>query len=555
MSDVTTPMFDTSIKASIMKNSNVGSVQSVSRRAMLKAWTLGCAGTFLTACRSTSDGDTLHPAAAKLEKYHGLLHNEDCTDIFAGQEFPDNGAGDTIDRYVDVLAGAGVNVLMVNTNSRRTNYRSAVWESFWDGYDPSASNDQPFLAEVPQERRERFRKMVHNMWTVHCQGIDYPARVIQRCRKHGIRPWISLRMNDVHNSKNLKHPFHGAIFRRPELFMKGHKGYFANGMDYAHAEVREHYLALIRETLERYDIDGLELDFLREPFLFSVGQEGEGRQLLTAWIKSIRELADQTARRRGHAIRLGVRTPSCPETALGLGLDVPLWARESLVDLVVVAPRWATIEFAMPLRQWRELVGDKVTLAGGMEVLFRAHPSSTARRVTLEEATGAAVAIRSEGADAVYLFNYFQKGWPINTYQRLLNSFGSLQELLKHPRRHAVTYRDVTLPGEAYRAPLPAGGKQLTFTLPLGPIPASAWKMDVCIEIATKSNSTPTLAINGVSGNIRERKVMAEHARLLTYEVPVSALNGKGDDTITINASDENLIKINSVEVALFTQN
>jgi hypothetical protein len=41
----------------------------------------------------------------------GLLHNEDCTDFFYTQAFPPGKAGEITDRYVDVIAGAGVTVL------------------------------------------------------------------------------------------------------------------------------------------------------------------------------------------------------------------------------------------------------------------------------------------------------------------------------------------------------------------------------------------------------------------------------------------------------------
>ncbi len=48
------------------------------------------------------------------------------------------------------MAGAGVTVFLCNTNARRTNYRSRVWESYWDGYDPAGPDDQPFLAPMPR---------------------------------------------------------------------------------------------------------------------------------------------------------------------------------------------------------------------------------------------------------------------------------------------------------------------------------------------------------------------------------------------------------------------
>ena len=228
------------------------------------------------------------------------------------------------------------------------------------------------------------------------------------------------------------------------------------------------------ETLERYDIDGLELDFMREPYLFSAGKEAEGAPILTGWIREVRKLVDETAAKRGHPIRLGVRVPSRPEVALGMGLDAVAWAKEGLIDLLVVTPRWATLEFDMPIRRWRQLLGaSKTTLAGGLEILYRPWPDGPATAVTPELATGAALSVLSRGADAVYLFNYFQDecpGWPLPVYQKTLKAMASLDSLVKQPRCVGITYRDITAPGENYQPPLPATGKELVFRLKLGPI-------------------------------------------------------------------------------------
>jgi hypothetical protein len=528
----------------------------VSRRTVLKVGSAGLACVSL-AFRSSGQGKTGAKAdAARHAKLTGLLHNEDCTNFFAYQDFPAGKAGEVVDRYVDVLADAGVSVLLCNTNARRTNYRSKVWEAFWDGYDPGGSDDQPFLATVQPEQRGKYRKWVGNMLAVHQEGVDYPARVIQRCRQRGIAPWLSVRMNDVHYNENLEHPFHSALWRKPELFRQGHPGYYARALDFAHAEVRNHYLALVNELLERYDLDGLELDFLREPYLFSKGQEQEGRRVLTGWVREIRALADAAAKRLGHAVRLGVRVPSDPDTSLGLGLDAPAWAREELVDLVVAAPRWATLEFDMPLRKWRALLEGRVTLAGGLEVLYRPHPAAEPRVVTREEATGAAVAVLSGGADAVYLFNYFQHGhpaWPLPEYQRMLKAFSSQEELLRLPRRHAVTYRDVTSLAEEYRAPLPASGTRLSFSLPLGPAPAAGWRIETAVEVGAPvpEDTLPGVSLNGVAGKLLSSEALKNGNRVATHAFPVTALSGKNRDVITVTAGATEPVTVRRVEVEI----
>ncbi len=83
---------------------------------------------------------------------------------------------------MDGIAGAGVTVFLCDVNARRTNYRSRVWDAYWDGYDPAGPDDQPFLAPIPRADVAAYRKGIGNMLAVYQQGVDYPARVIQRCR-------------------------------------------------------------------------------------------------------------------------------------------------------------------------------------------------------------------------------------------------------------------------------------------------------------------------------------------------------------------------------------
>ncbi len=494
----------------------------------------------------------LSNAGEPLPKMTGLIENEDCTDIFYNATFAEGDAAEEIDRYVDVIAGAGVTTLLCNTNARRTNYRSDVWESFWDGYDPDGPDDQPFFASLPEGQRKGYRKLIHNMYEAHRQGVDYPARVVDRCRHHGVSPWISLRMNDVHCNDNLNHPFHSELWQKPEFFRKGHPGYFARGLDYAHPEVREKYMALVKETLDRYDIDGLELDFMREPYLFSKGEEKAGGKILTAWIREVRGLVDQAATRRKHPIRLGVRVPCKPSIAVGLGLDAPTWTRQRLVDLVTVAPRWRTMTFDLPIREWRELLGDDVTLAGGLEVRYHPHPHASVVLMDPENAVGAAVAVLADGADVVYLFNYFQNArWPLAQYQTLLSKFASLEELSKLPRRHAVTVPEISVPGQPTHPALPAAGEAHSFNLPLGPKPPANWETEVVLELASqgRGSATPSVTVNDAIAEPKNSKALSNGNREQTYSIPANAVSGGNTDTIVIETEEGASATVYRIEV------
>jgi uncharacterized lipoprotein YddW (UPF0748 family) len=485
-----------------------------------------------------------------------LFHNEDCTNLFYFHQIPAGKAGELIDHYVDVMARAGVTTFLCNTNARRTNYRSRVWESFWDGYDPAGADDQPFLAAIPRADVRAYRNLIGNMLAVHRQGIDYPARVIQRCRHDAISPWITLRMNDRHYTETPDHPFHGSFWKKnPQLCRKNCPGSYALCLDYAHQEVRDYYRALVVETLDRYDIDGLELDFMREPYLFSAGKEAEGTPILTGWIRQVRKLVEETAAKRGHPIRLGVRVPSRPETALGMGLDAITWAKEGLIDLLVVTPRWATLEFDMPLGHWRQLLGSaRVTLAGGLEILCRpaGEPPVVA---TPELATGAAVSVLSEGADAVYLFNHFQDGcpgWPLPVYLKTLKAMTSLDDLLKQPRCVAITYRDVTAPGEDYRPPLPATGKEMAFSLKLGPIPDKDWGCELRIGLTPQPTApAPTVLVNGKPCKVLKEWTAADGLRWISFVVPMTALKDAGAQLVTVVSADHKELTVRQVQMCL----
>jgi hypothetical protein len=495
---------------------------------------------------------------ARTQTITGPLHNEDETDFFWNVRIDAGKAGDAIDRYVDVMADAGVKVLLCNTNARRTNYRSAVWDAYWDGYDPDGPDDQPFFASTPKADIAAFRKGIGNMLAVHRQGIDYPARVAARCRARGMSPWISLRMNDCHYNDVPEHAFHGSFWRKnPQLRRKDCSGYFATCLDYAHVEVRDFFAALAGESLARWDIDGLELDFMREPYLFSAGKEAEGRQILTAWLREVRRRTTEAAALRGHPVRLGVRVPSRPEVAFAMGLDAIAWAKEGLIDLLVVTPRWATLEFDMPLEQWRELLGNaRVTLAGGLEVLCRPSPDAPAAMVSPELAAGAAAAVLARGADAVYLFNYFQSanvGWTRPVYLRTLAAMASLDALKRMPRSVAITYRDIVAPGESYRAPLPATGNELSFRLAPGRAGDARGQCEIRVDVASPPDGARPVPL--VFANDRpcafRKETGAGGVRRLIWEAPPGAIGADGVCALKIASADKDPLTVRSVELSM----
>ncbi len=508
---------------------------NVSQKIADHAWQYSTAAAFAGASRLI----TIKP------EWQGVMLNYDCTDMFFNSP-PDQISGEVIDGQVDRVAEAGVSIFMCNTNAQRTNYASQAFEPFWSGYDPNGPDEQPFLLDMAPESRKNYRSMVESMMVLSRQGVDYPARVIQRCRFHGISPWISLRMNDIHNNDEPDHPIHSTFWKNHHECWRvpdRRIDYYDRALDYSHESVRQRYLGLIRETLERYDMDGLELDFMREPYLFKPGHEAEGSRILCEWLKQVRELVVQTAARRGHGIKIGVRVPANPITAKNLGLDAVEWARLGLIDLVVVTPRWASMDTDLPLAVWKDLLSPwPVTLAGGIEIREQAFPDGPARLTDSATAVAAAATILSRGADAVYLFNYFpsliKNGWTPEAYKNTLSAMTSAATMAGMTRRHMLTFRDVFAPGEARDNALPVTARRPSFRLGTAARPQGQ-AVTAMVRLRPQDDAlAPELWINGIRcpllSQVQNEYTFTVPEQAMMEQVQVVEVADKGGLSITV---------------------
>jgi len=452
--------------------------------------------------------------AANRNRSIRVIFNQDASEFFVGTFGPITQK--TIDDYVDSLARGSVSDLFINVNYQRANYRSQVWEADWDGYDPSAGDDQLFFAGIAPERAFE-RAWIKNALLLHRQGVDYGKRMLDGCRRNGLNGWISLRMNDSHYPNQPTHPFHSSFWRKhPEWHIT------SKSLDYARSEVREHYLALVQEVLRRYDMHGLELDFMRHGYYFREGQEHEGAALMTSFVREVHRETQAAATRWKHPIELAVRVPTRPWTARRRGLDAEVWAKDQLVDLVVLAPWWSSTQSDVPVETWKGLLRSTQTqlavcLEDGID-------SGAGKRRTLTdaEARGIALSALDRGADAIYLFNFFTGPfqWANGAYATFLKDVGSLSTLRMKPRAHPVTLQDPWAEGEPGPSKLlPATGRRQVFRIHSGPQPAPG--QTVAIQVETHDGSRPQkVSLNGLAC-----AWAAESERKQVYQVPRKAVS------------------------------
>ncbi len=372
---------------------------------------------------------------------------------------------------VDQYQGLGVTHIFWNVNYQRVGYRSAVWPSYWDDPDPEQN-----ISSWPRSYYE-----------LHKLGIDdIFAVVIPRCREQHISPWISLRMNDHHYTGNPTCV--SELFRmHPELRTNKGKGLW----DYTRPEVREFYLKLLVEVLQRYDVDGLELDWVRTPPRFEAAERERGRACLTEFVRAARRETQAAAGRRGHPVRLAVRVPDTPEFALGMGFDAAGWAREGLVDMIIPSGWWNGFE-DIPVEEWRTQLGaaaGECQIVPGTACTYACTKKGFMMDRNLAAMRGFVAAMFDRGADGLYLFNHFApvqfnikartpEGQTFNecTQGDLLRAAGDPAAAIASPRVHALALHDQIPDQSAYRPPLPAAlapQQFLTFKLHTGPKPAT----------------------------------------------------------------------------------
>ncbi len=177
------------------------------------------------------------------------------------------------------------------------------------------------------------------------RNIDSLRMMIDFGRHHNKEIFWSMRMNDTHDSSN---PQDTPQWKKdhPECLM-GKKGdrfkYGGNrwsALDYNQPPVRDKVYRILAEICHRYDVDGIELDFLRSPVIFKEQMYGrditqEQRDIFTELMRRIRQMTEQEGLRRGgKPILIAIRIPDSMGYCQALGLDVPRWLEEGLIDIV-----------------------------------------------------------------------------------------------------------------------------------------------------------------------------------------------------------------------------
>ena len=381
----------------------------------------------------------------------GVMVNDDFMRFVNSKYHDDYQFGEVTERdireYIRKFKDTTVTDFVFNVNAQMSYSPSRVWMTAAEKYETKEEMGHSV------NYTNSYYKVWYDIFVL--QKLDMYSIWIEELNKIGVHPWISFRMNDTHDN----HKEYGGIRRSP-YFRDGRRngkvitshrektGYFDDCLDYKHEDVRNYHLAYIEEQLSQYDVYGVEMDYMREPFLCSPGEEGELRIILTEFFGKVKHIIKKAEQKYGHPIKFSIRCFRDIQNCYDAGLDIFVLVRNGTFDLVIPTPRWRTCDSDIPLYLWRKIFPE-IELAAGLDNLY---VSSQRKDIALNHETVAALSMQylSNGADYIYLFNYtYLEDFTVYKY------LGNIDELIKKERRHIVSFQDVGYLYSTLYLPLP----------------------------------------------------------------------------------------------------
>lgn len=543
--------------------------------ARLLGLSLCCAATLISTLSCSSNKQ-------QTADRHRLIHNNDGSDALLNRWFggtPVHKAD--IDRYVDMVAETPkgktqVTTFMMCTGSDFIYYPGSKYGRY---FGDDLNGTLPYADSATKQLWQLAGQGVRNL---QAEGTDVIKASLERAKIHGMEAFISFRMNDLHfadTASGNRATFPDFWFEHPEYWTHDTTQGWHSGQafDFSYPEVRQHKLNIIKEQLERYDmIDGYELDFMRFIVLFKTGEGREKAPLITEMVREIKHTIDSLSAVRGHKILLAVRVPVTVEGALDKGLDVKQWADEGLIDFVTIGVHWRG-DTGIPVAKFRKEFGhNEIPLYASIDdggYLPREFYSDGMYR-------GMASHILGEGADGVYLFNYYfgdlynrqQNNLPLleegglvrrTRTPELLNEIGSLATLQGRNKIYCMS-DGVT---DAYRAlgaaQLPvavSSGRATDLTVQIADSLKSYTPEEMILFLRTDRPANINLEVNGTK--ITEQKPEYVHLydrdrgmrpenRMYAYILPAGSLH-QGENTIRmVDETLDNYFVVERVEMAL----
>ena len=436
-----------------------------------------------------------------------VMYNDDgCGPIW------ENDGGNTPDRFLfGPLSRMGAvpdtqvdSVFICSGATTVLNHASPVAESYADTEDRYG----PFGGGF-----EHFRD---NMRALEALGTDAIKLTVDFCREHKIEVFYSYRVNDVHDTYDWcaverstwkrEHPqYMMSTKEEGDKHAESDPKRMWSFFDFEIPEVREYLLSILDDAANRYDLDGMEIDYFRSPLFFRPNLERKPAtkaqlDVLTGFQGRVRQIALRAGAKRGRPMLVAARVPMTVPLCRHVGIDIERWLAEDLLDVLPTGGGY--VPFTMPTAELVKL---------GHKYHVPVYPSISASGMrcgegygsegygSIEAWRGAAANAWRAGADGVYLFNHAPNK-PSPQFMEL----GDPKKLATMDKLFVIDnrYKNTIWGGHAQAIPaadvlpvdVPGDGSEAAVRLPVGDdLPSAATKGALAQAVMTIQLSAPAI--------------------------------------------------------------
>ena len=329
---------------------------------------------------------------AILNKANGDLSENNCIRI--------------IKEYIDKHLDANPDIIMLNVCYRRCLTPSAVFDSYLYNIETNENGQKVKVLSPTTDGVSKYFSSFFSCARVLLQnGIDIYKILTEYIRQKDCKVYLSVRMNDGHYTEN------PAINSNFALKNNGAHTINRDGvaLDFSQKEVQNHFYQYINELLQNYAIDGIELDWLRYPTVLPLEKRCDF-QILNRYMREVRDLIDK----HDHELSLAVRVLPNEQDNLQNGVDVCQWIDDGSVDVVTIENFYIPTNYELPISQWKSSINKRNIANNNYVLLCGSDWAVSCKRgyniaMTPALVRGFANECISNGADGIYLFNFFEE--------------------------------------------------------------------------------------------------------------------------------------------------
>lgn len=396
-------------------------------------------------------------------------------------------------------------------------------------------------------------------------GGDLVKLSVDRCHERHLAAFVSFRLNDAHHKDEADDPKRTRVECVSQFYAEHldyrlgpqpeQTTYAAKLHNWAVPEVREFKLRFIEELCRNYDLDGFELDFMRHPHYFRLGETNreQRRAIMVEFVARVRRVLDETARDGRHRW-LSVRLPAHLASHDKLGVDVAAFAAAG-VEMFDLSTYYHT-EQRTSLAAIRRLAPHTAIYHELTQcTAFNKRPDKLShRRSTPEQLATTANLAYARGADGIALFNFqyyraqSHEPDPPTTEPpfAVVKTLRDQKLCAAQPQHYfiGVNYSEPRPPKRPLPRPVKEGIKT-SFTLDLAP-PTGGWKNEGRLRLQSElplGESRWTATLNGTAlsthADVSEpypnpfTQLLGRPETLRAWTVPVSLLRD-GDNTLDL---------------------